>query len=347
MKPNFGKLTVTTADENKDVSFYVDNNFKGKGLWNGRLTPGEHRVEARLERHKSTSQIVTINLNENKNIKLENPMPIYGNIDIKSDPTGVEIYLDGKKLGTTPYFTQVLIGNHELEFKKDKYEAEKINIWVDEGKTTSKSVSLKEKKASKVTLAYTRNEQKPKNSNLSSGGHSQFGYDFFTDGTSFITANLDCGLFNSFGLTYSRQPEVGFGWFVSLLTNGDFSGNTLDYSKWATPLKTKSPIQSRVSAIAGLNFAMGPLVFRAGLGYGYEREIYESTTPSTTPYAIDKDMKGDEFEWLWGVTIMFRHLVLSFDYVTPEMGSPKDESGSTIHKPIMRFGIGYAWRHKK
>lgn len=116
MSANFVSVTITT-DSESDI--YVDNEKKGKGNWSGRLSDGAHALEARKVSHKPAIKNVQLVLGKNETIVIPNPEPIYGTLEVVSDPIGANIIIDGKNFGTTPrVLANVLIGTHELKLEK-------------------------------------------------------------------------------------------------------------------------------------------------------------------------------------------------------------------------------------
>ena len=62
----------------------------------------------------------------------------YGSVSIEVLPDESEVYIDEKKVGTTPLFLQnVLVGKHKLEVKKNGFETLSENIIVEGGQTYS------------------------------------------------------------------------------------------------------------------------------------------------------------------------------------------------------------------
>ncbi|MGN1213303.1 MAG: PEGA domain-containing protein, partial [Bacteroidaceae bacterium] len=70
-------------------------------------------VETKKAGHRPSQQEVTISEESaNQTISLNKPSPIYGSLDINSTPADADIYLDDKKIGTTPMFIEEqLIGS--------------------------------------------------------------------------------------------------------------------------------------------------------------------------------------------------------------------------------------------
>ena len=130
MNANFVNVNVTT-DSESDI--YVDNELKGKGNWSGRLNDGNHAFEARKASHRNSVENIKLTLGKNENIVIPNPTPIYGTIDISTNPIGANIIIDGKNFGTTPrVLTNVLVGTHELRLEKSGCASVAKPITLDE-----------------------------------------------------------------------------------------------------------------------------------------------------------------------------------------------------------------------
>ena len=130
MVAKFVNVTITT-DSASDI--YIDNEKKATGSWTGRLTDGSHSLEARKLSHKPTIQNVQLVLGKDENIVIPNPEPIYGTLDVVSNPIGANIIIDGKNFGTTPrVLSNVLIGIHELKLEKSGCASVTKTITLDE-----------------------------------------------------------------------------------------------------------------------------------------------------------------------------------------------------------------------
>lgn len=140
MTANFVNVTVNT-DSQSDI--YVDEEYKGKGRWTGRLSDGSHFIEARKTNHRPTNKTVDLVLGETKTITLDAPKPINGSCEISSSPMGATIYIDGKSYGETPnYINEILIGTHELKLEKQGCTTITKTINVKEGETLTVNEKL-------------------------------------------------------------------------------------------------------------------------------------------------------------------------------------------------------------
>ncbi len=133
MTPTFAEVTVTTDSESE---IYIDGEKKRAGKWQGRLTEGQHLLEARKASHRTTAMQVEIIAGKDESFTIKSPVPIYGALDIQSEPDEAEVYLDGVKIGETPLKKKdVLVGNRTVRFEKKgcvtltkSYKVEENNI---------------------------------------------------------------------------------------------------------------------------------------------------------------------------------------------------------------------------
>ena len=135
MNAKFVDAKITT-DDMSDI--YIDEKKIGKGSWNGRLTEGQHYVEARKDKHKSTYKTINVELGKDITITLDAPKPICGFLEISSSPLKADIYIDSKHYGQTPkVIDDLLIGEHKLRLSKQGCADLNKTINIKEGETLS------------------------------------------------------------------------------------------------------------------------------------------------------------------------------------------------------------------
>lgn len=149
MPKNFANTTIKT-DEQSDI--YLDNEYKGKGNWSGRLNEGPHYVEARKQHHETSSKNFTVTLGSDMVITIDDPKPIYGYLDIETTPLRADVYIDGKNHGKTPrVITNILIGNHKLRLEKEGCAPLTKDITIKEGETLTLKETLQTGKEIKIS----------------------------------------------------------------------------------------------------------------------------------------------------------------------------------------------------
>lgn len=132
------KGTVTLSCPMSDARLYLDGNYVGDGKWSGPLDPAQmYLVEAKLEGHRTRSITFSLDVQEEKTVSVPAPQPIYGTLSIMSTPNEATILIDGAEIGETPLLTgNLLVGEHELEFRKKDYTPYRMTVSVQEGKMT-------------------------------------------------------------------------------------------------------------------------------------------------------------------------------------------------------------------
>lgn len=155
--------TITLNVDN-DADIYVNQEKKGSGSWTGRLGTGSYVFEAKKEGHRSTMMNRDISANQGKlRLQLDAPTPIYGSINITSEPSMADVFIDGKEVGQTPLFlSEYLVGEHSVEIRKSGYEGYGDSMKVVEGQTIKIATSLKKYGISDIS----DNENELKTSNM-------------------------------------------------------------------------------------------------------------------------------------------------------------------------------------
>lgn len=142
LKPNFSQVTLA-VDNNAEI--WVNGERKGTGSWTGNLGAGTYELETRLKNHRS--QTVTRDIvatTEPQTIRLQAPLPIYGEADMSSTPAMADIYIDGNKVGQTPQLiNNLLIGEHQYRLTRKGYADYTGTMNIREGETAQLSATLK------------------------------------------------------------------------------------------------------------------------------------------------------------------------------------------------------------
>ena len=142
LKPNFTSVTLNAGD---GVEIWVNGERKGTGSWTGNLGAGEYLFETKRASHRDAQMSRVISLEDGpQTIKLPAPTPIVGDADINSAPALADVYIDGTKVGQTPFVaTDILVGSHTVKITRSGYEDYTATLTVREGETASLSATLK------------------------------------------------------------------------------------------------------------------------------------------------------------------------------------------------------------
>lgn len=141
LEPQYVNAKFSVAN---NAEIWIDEQKRGTGSCSLELGYGTYLVECRLPGHKPSQQEIQIDRNSaTGTITLTPPTPVYGSVDINSTPAEAEIWIDGKKVGTTPMFlSECLVGRHEILLKKSGYKDKKLNFLVNEAQMSAVSESL-------------------------------------------------------------------------------------------------------------------------------------------------------------------------------------------------------------
>ena len=120
------------------VSLYVDKKAVGNSPWSGSLKEGMHLLEARKSGYRSQQKTIQLAQQQKLDVTFGELVAIQGNLSVNYKPFGADVYVDGKKLGQSPrVFNGLLVGNHQVEVRKDGYATDRKTISISEGQTAS------------------------------------------------------------------------------------------------------------------------------------------------------------------------------------------------------------------
>lgn len=127
----------------KDAAIYTNNEYRGNGKWNGLVPPGEYVIQARKDGFRTISQTVTLQENQTYSAHFDKLKPITGSMKVDYEPIGADVYVDGRKVGTSPCILDALTtGRHKLRISKEYCTDVNTNIVITEDQTLSIKGSL-------------------------------------------------------------------------------------------------------------------------------------------------------------------------------------------------------------
>ena len=144
---SFGSISISSNPSGADI--YLNGEYQGttpKTISD--VPPGDHKIELKKSGYEDWSDSVSVRADETESVsaglKPETVIQETGSISITSEPSGAEIYLDGKYQGTTPMtLSDVISGDHKIELKKSGYEDWSYSVSVKADETESVSAGLK------------------------------------------------------------------------------------------------------------------------------------------------------------------------------------------------------------
>lgn len=141
--------TVSVTCPTPAVSLYVDKKSVGNVPWSGSLKEEMHLIEVKKNGYRSQQKTILLSQQQKLDVGFGELVAILGNLSVNYKPFGAEVYVDGKKLGQSPrVFNGLLIGNHQVEVRKDGYATDTKSVTISEGQTASISGTLASNTAS-------------------------------------------------------------------------------------------------------------------------------------------------------------------------------------------------------
>jgi len=132
MTPTFGSFSISTTPP---AEIWIDQTKVGTGTYSDRLLKGLHIIEAKLDKHNTITESVTIEIDKPLSFQWQ-MVPKTGTLAINTNPPEANVYLDGTLKGTSPFFIEnVIIGEHMLRFTKTGYGEVSNQISLKENQT--------------------------------------------------------------------------------------------------------------------------------------------------------------------------------------------------------------------
>ncbi|MEE0882640.1 MAG: PEGA domain-containing protein, partial [Bacteroidales bacterium] len=179
--PTFTQAEITCQDQ--DAEIYIDGEKKANGSFKGQLDEGTHQLEVRKQSHRTLKKTINAISGQTLRENIEKLQAINGKLNLDSNPFEAEIYIDAKHYGQTPMqIPNLLIGEHNLQLKKEGFKDFSTKIKIEENKIAQYTFTLQEKpKFTEYKLLKTLN------------GHSDdvYSVSYSPDGTKIVSGSLD------------------------------------------------------------------------------------------------------------------------------------------------------------
>lgn len=117
-----GRIDLLSNPAEAAVS--VDGKFLGRTPLNLRLAPGrEHQITLSKPGFEQATQQLSVAADSGRRVQVE-LVPQFGEIDIKTEPPGSEIWVDGRREGVTPAVLTLSAVEHKIEVRQAGYATE-------------------------------------------------------------------------------------------------------------------------------------------------------------------------------------------------------------------------------
>ena len=261
-------------------------------------------------------------------------------ISVDTEPSGADIYIDGKHYGKTPnIITDLPMGKHEIKLEKQEYNPVTKIFIIEDGEKLKfnetllsvyyKGGSVKEEEKEVVVVEEAKPEKEVKKEVVAveKVKPEKKAKDKRLPSTSFLTLNAAYSVAPqaSFGFTYGQVNKVG--WFVSAMSN---FGTRLSANSWDDLTEIDKAVASGKSSDARLSFTGGlvcklsePVYLKVGAGYGARVKCWELDDtwyeyPSNSYKGLDLTA-GLMFN-IKGYTISADVVTTGFEYMEVKIG---------------------------
>ena len=144
------KIPIEIHIKDKEAVISIDGTpypgGKGKQLYNIEVSSGKHTISATKTSHTVVSKTVNVSSTNyaSRIVQLASPKPIYGAIEVTSEPMELEVILDNKPTGkrTPCIIDSILIGNHSISLENVGYKKYVKTVVVEDNDTITASAIL-------------------------------------------------------------------------------------------------------------------------------------------------------------------------------------------------------------
>ena len=145
--------TLRVGSMTQGTQIYVNDQLRGTSSWTGSLPAGTYRVEGRLQGYRSHRQNVTLAQRQQQQVTIPALQAIVGNLNVNYQPANAEVWIDGKKVGTSPdIFRNLMVGSHTVELRADGYAVKREQVTVEENKTAMLTGALERQQAAQTAM---------------------------------------------------------------------------------------------------------------------------------------------------------------------------------------------------
>ena len=114
------KAPVTIKAIDDYTSIWINRELKGFGNWEGELEAGFYLISTEKDGVESRSTSLWINDQTPQNLELVAPRGSYGMVNIQCNEIGADIYINDKRVGTTPCVIKDLPAGSNCEVRLEK-----------------------------------------------------------------------------------------------------------------------------------------------------------------------------------------------------------------------------------
>ena len=113
------RFATVTINSLPGATIKVNGQEKGRGSYSEEFAEGIYDIEVSLKSHRSVTRQIEVVAKQPQTLTIE-PTPIYGMLDIMTNPMYANVTINGKSYGDTPLsIEKMLIGDYEVVLSKE------------------------------------------------------------------------------------------------------------------------------------------------------------------------------------------------------------------------------------
>ncbi len=141
LTPRFGYYAVNTIPRGAEVQLN-GRTIGTSPLARTEISSGEHELRIRMPLYHDHTETFIIEDGDDKNFNIE-LKEAFGQLFINSEPSGADVYVDGRRVGVTPYENlQKPSGSYVVRLTKDLHSDANEQVTVADGERTERLITL-------------------------------------------------------------------------------------------------------------------------------------------------------------------------------------------------------------
>ena len=136
------RFATVTINSLPGATIKLNGQEKGRGSYSEELGEGIYDIEVSLKSHRSVTRQIEVVAKQPQTLTIE-PTPIYGMLDIITNPMYANVTINGKSYGDTPLsIEKMLIGDYEVVLSKEGCATVTKQVSITEGTQSTIEATL-------------------------------------------------------------------------------------------------------------------------------------------------------------------------------------------------------------
>jgi len=137
-----GYIDITSEPSGAEI--FVNDQKMGVTPTMIELTAGQHSLKLRKNLYHTYSGTFELTEKETKNLETFELLPMFGYFQVSSTPSGAQVFLDGKSMGTTSISkSKIASGTHQLSVTNNLYHGHSEEFAIQDGDSKKFDITLK------------------------------------------------------------------------------------------------------------------------------------------------------------------------------------------------------------